>query len=305
MPVARIGFIGLGLMGRPMAKRLLAAGHELKVFNRSRGPVEELVRQGAEAAASPEDAAAGSDYTILMLPDSNDVRSVVLGERGVVHGARPGSTVIDMSTISPAVEREIHELLKQRGVEYLDAPVTGGTIGAEQGTLTIMVGGDYEVFKKTEPILRVLGQRIVYMGPSGSGQMTKICNQISVALSLLGACEALLLASKADLDLDKVIEVISSGAGGSWQLAHLGPAIINRDFRPGFKAAHLMKDLRIALEIGQEFNLPLLGTALMHQLLKSLSAKGEGALGTQAVIKVLEDLASHSVSKSPMDSKKS
>ncbi|MEM0482669.1 MAG: NAD(P)-dependent oxidoreductase [Nitrososphaerota archaeon] len=296
--MARIGFIGLGLMGRPMAKRLLAAGHVLKVFNRSRGPVEELASQGAEAAGSPEDAASGADYIILMLPDSKDVRMVVLGERGVVHGARPGSIVIDMSTISPAVEREIYESLRQREVGYLDAPVTGGTIGAEQGTLTIMVGGDHEVFKKAEPILRVLGQRIVYMGPIGSGQMTKICNQVSVALSLLGACEALLLASKAGLDLDKVIEVISSGAGSSWQLTNLGPAIVRRDFRPGFKAEHLLKDLRITLEIGQELTIPLPGTALMHQLFKSLAAKGEGALGTQAVIKVLEDLAGHVVSKS-------
>ncbi len=298
MHVARIGFIGLGLMGRPMAKRLLAAGHELKVFNRSKAPVEELVRHGAEAAGSPGEAADKSDYTILMLPDSKDVQGVVLGEKGVIYGAKPGSIVIDMSTISPAVEREIYKSLKQRGVGYLDAPVTGGTIGAEQGTLAIMVGGDYEVFKEAEPILRVLGQRIVYMGPSGSGQMTKICNQISVALSLFGACEALLLASKAGLDLDKVIEVISSGAGSSWQLANLGPAIVNRDFRPGFKAEHLMKDLRIALEIGQELNLPLPGTALIHQLFKSLAARGEGALGTQAVVKVLEDLARHTVSRS-------
>jgi 3-hydroxyisobutyrate dehydrogenase len=296
--VARIGFIGLGLMGKPMAKRLLSAGHELKVFNRSRGPVEELVRLGAEAAGSPAETASESDYTILMLPDSKDVRLVVLGERGVIQAAKPGSTVIDMSTISPVVEREIYATLKERGVGYLDAPVTGGTIGAEQGTLAIMVGGDYAVFKKAEPILRVLGQRIVYMGPSGSGQMTKICNQISVALSLLGACEALLLASKSGLDLDKVIEIISSGAGASWQLANLGPAIVNRDFRPGFKAEHLMKDLRIALEIGQELNLPLLGTALVHQLFKSLVARGEGALGTQAVVKVLEDLAHHIVSRS-------
>jgi len=296
--VAKIGFIGLGLMGRPMAKRLLAAGHELRVFNRSRPPVDELVRLGAEAANSPMGAARGSDYTILMLPDSKDVRGVVLGGSGVEQGAVAGSVVIDMSTISPATEREIYEALKKRGVGYLDAPVTGGTIGAERGTLVIMVGGDYEVFKSAEPILSVLGQKIVYMGPSGSGQLTKLCNQISVALSLLGTCEALLLASKVGLDLSKVIDVISTGAGSSWQLANLGPRIVEGDYRPGFKAEHLLKDLRITLEISQDHSLPLLGTGLMHQLFKSLVARGDGALGTQAVAKILEELAGHKISKS-------
>lgn len=291
-------------MGKPMAKRLLAAGHRMRVFNRSKKPVEELVELGAEAGRSPEDVARESEYTILMLPDSRDVKSVVLGEGGVIAGARSGSVVINMSTISPVTEREIYESLAARRVGYLDAPVTGGTLGAEQGTLVIMVGGDYENFKRAEPILSILGKKIMYMGPCGSGQLTKLCNQISVSLSLLGVCEALLLASRSGLDLRKVIEVISSGAGASWQMANLGPKIVERDFRPGFKAEHLSKDLRITLEIAQELSLPLPGSALVHQLLKSLVARGEGSSGTQALIKVLEELASHLVSESSMSPEK-
>lgn len=303
--MARVGFIGLGLMGRPMAKRLLAAGHELRVFNRSKPPIEELTKHGAEPASSPKDAAKGSEYTILMLPDSRDVLQVVLDERGVIEGAAPGSIVIDMSTVSPLTERRIAEVLARRGVKYLDAPVTGGTIGAEKGSLVIMVGGDKDAFNAAKEILSVLGQKIVYMGPSGSGQLMKLCNQISVALSLLGTCESLLLASKAGLDLEKVIDVISSGAGSSWQLANLGPRIVERDFRPGFKAEHLSKDLRIILEVAEELSLPLLGAALLHQLFKALVARGEGGLGTQALSKVLEDLARHEVSKPLIGSEKS
>ncbi|MEM1922618.1 MAG: NAD(P)-dependent oxidoreductase [Nitrososphaerota archaeon] len=303
--MARIGFIGLGLMGRPMAKRLLDAGHMLKVYNRSRAPVEELVKQGARAASSPKDAAEGSEYTILMLPDSGDVWNVALGEEGVVKGAAPGSIVIDMSTISPLTERRIAEELAKRGVKYLDAPVTGGTIGAEKGTLVIMVGGDYEAFNAAYDVLRVLGQKVVYMGASGSGQLTKLSNQISVALSLLGSCEALLFASKAGLDLGKVIEVIASGAGSSWQLANLGPKIVERDFRPGFKAEHLSKDLRITLEVAQELSLPLPGTALLHQLFKAVVARGDGVLGTQVLSKILEDLARHDLSKTLSGAEKS
>lgn len=296
--VARIGFIGLGLMGRTMAKRLLNAGHQLRVFNRSKPPVDELVRLGAEEASSPQRAAEGADYTILMLPDSHDVKDVALGEKGVLQGAPKGSIVIDMSTISPSVEREIYEVFTQKGVEYLDAPVTGGTIGAERGTLVIMVGGDFDAFERAEPILSLLGQKVVYMGPSGSGQLTKLCNQVSVSLSLLGACEALLLASKAGLDLNKVMDVISSGAGASWQLSNLGPKIVEGDYRPGFKAEHLSKDLRITLEVAQELSLPLPGVALVHQLMKSLVARGRGSLGTQALATVIEELAGHKISES-------
>jgi len=294
--MARIGFIGLGLMGRPMARRLIEAGHSLKVYNRSRKPVDEMVEIGAVPAGSPMETARGSEFTILMLPDSPDVEEVVLGEGGVAAGAERGSIVIDMSTVSPETERLIYRKLAQRGVRYLDAPVTGGTIGAERGTLVVMAGGDLDAFQASEPILRALGKYVYYMGPSGSGQLAKICNQVSVALSLLGACEALMLASKSGLDARKVVEAVSQGAGSSWQLTNLGPKIIDGDFRPGFKVEHLSKDLRIALEVSQRLSLPLPGAALVHQLLKSLVAKGWGSLGTQALAKVLEELAGHRVS---------
>ncbi len=280
-------------MGKPMAKRLLEAGHHLRVYNRSRRPIDELAAQGATPTASPREAASGAEFVILMLPDTPEVLEVVLGVNGVVEGASPGTTVIDMSTVSPETERDIERRLADVGVKYLDAPVTGGTIGAEQGTLTIMVGGDYEAFRRAEPILSLLGRKIIYMGPSGSGQLAKLCNQVSVALSLLGTCEALLLASKAGLDLKKVLEAISTGAGSSWQLVNLGPRIMNRDFDPGFKAEHLAKDLRIVSETSHILSLPLPGTAVVYQLLKSLVAKGKGSLGTQALITVLEELASH------------
>jgi 3-hydroxyisobutyrate dehydrogenase-like beta-hydroxyacid dehydrogenase len=280
-------------MGKPMAKRLLEAGHHLRVYNRSRRPIDELAAHGATPTGSPREAASGAEFVILMLPDTPEVVEVVLGVNGVVEGASPGTTVIDMSTVSPETEREVGRRLADVGVKYLDAPVTGGTIGAEQGTLTIMVGGDYEAFGRAEPILSLLGNKIIYMGPSGSGQLAKLCNQVSVALSLLGTCEALLLASKAGLDLKKVLEAISTGAGSSWQLVNLGPRIMARDFDPGFKAEHLAKDLRIVSETAHTLSLPLPGTAIVYQLLKSLVAKGKGALGTQALITVLEELASH------------
>jgi 3-hydroxyisobutyrate dehydrogenase-like beta-hydroxyacid dehydrogenase len=292
--VARVGFIGLGLMGKPMAKRIVAAGHSLKVYNRSKGPVEELARQGAVPAGSPKEASTGAEIVILMLPDSPEVREVVLGVNGVAEGAEAGTVVIDMSTVSPQTERELESRLAGLGIKYLDAPVTGGTAGAEQGTLTIMVGGDYDAFKRANQILSLLGKRVIYMGPSGSGQLAKLCNQISVVLSLLGACEALHFAKKAGLDLQKVMEILTTGAGSSWQLVNLGPRILARDFQPGFKAEHLAKDLRIISEITHNLSLPLPGTALVYQFFKSLVGKGRGGLGTQALITVLEEMSSQS-----------
>lgn len=290
-----VGFIGLGLMGKPMAKRILAAGYELTVHNRSRGPVEELVALGARAASSPRELAERSEVVITMLPDSPDVEKVVLGPGGVVEGARRGSVVIDMSTVSPAVEIAISEKLRERGVEYLDAPVSGGTSGAEAGTLTIMVGGSEEAFERVLPILRCMGRTIVHMGASGAGQLTKLCNQIAVSVNLLGTCEALLLASKAGLDVSRVIEVVGGGAGSSWQLLNLGPKMLSGDFSPGFKAEHLKKDLRIIREVCEQHKLPLLATNLVNELVKSLVEKGHGHLGTQALVLVLEELANHSL----------
>ncbi len=291
--MSKVGFIGLGLMGKPMSKRILQAGHELIVFNRSRAPVDELVALGASAAQSPGEVAEQAEFVIIMLPDSPDVEKVVLGREGVHEGAGKDTIVIDMSTVSPFTEIKIAEILKQKGVYYLDAPVTGSTPAAEAGTLTIMVGGPREAFDKSLPILQCMGKNIHYMGNNGAGQFTKLCNQIAVSLNLLGTCEALLLASKAGLDPLKVIEVLSSGAGSSWQLVNLGPKIVNKDFTPGFKAEHLRKDLRILSEVSEQFGLPLFGTTVVYQLVKSLVENGMGKCGTQSLITILEQLSRH------------
>jgi len=288
-----VGFIGLGLMGRPMSKRILAAGYKLVVHSRSSKPVEELVSLGAEKALNPKEVAERTDIVITMLPDSPDVKQVVLGPDGVIEGIRRGGIVVDMSTVSPLVEVEIAEELRKKGAEMLDAPVSGSTMGAEAGTLTIMVGGSKEAFEKCLPIFRTMGENITHMGGNGMGQMTKLCNQIAVSLNLLATCEALMLASKAGLDPKKVIEVIGSGAAGSWQLTNLGPKMVNRDFTPGFKVVHLRKDLRIVREVCEQLGLPLIGTGLVHELVKALEQHGLGASGTQALITVLEELAQH------------
>ncbi|MCS7117976.1 MAG: NAD(P)-dependent oxidoreductase [Thaumarchaeota archaeon] len=285
--MTRVAFIGLGLMGKPMAKRLLRCGHELTVHNRSRGPVEELEALGARAASSPEEAARSSEVTFLMLPDSKDVRDVVLGEGGLMGGLKSGSIVVDCSTVSPMTEVEIASKLAGLGVSYLDAPVTGGTVAAEAGTLTFMVGGEREAFERVRPLLECMGRRIEYMGPSGSGQLTKLANQIAVAGTLLAAAEALVFAVKVGLDPRKVLDVIGSGAAGSWQLNNLGPKMIERDYSPGFKVEHLRKDLRIVLEVAERTGVPLFGASTVHQLTKVLSAMGFDKHGTQAVFEVL------------------
>jgi len=291
----RVGFIGLGLMGKPMAKRLLAAQQQLVVFNRSRGPAEELAELGAIICENPKDLAESSDIVITMLPDSSDVKKVILGKDGVSSGVRKGGIVIDCSTISPLVEKEIAQQLSALGVEMLDAPVSGGTIGAEAGSLTFMVGGSRDVFEKCLPILEAMGKNVFYMGGSGMGSFTKLCNQLSVALTLLGTCEALLLASKAGLDPEKTIEVLATGAASSWQLVNLGPKMLQRDFKPGFKLEHLKKDLRLITEACEELNLPTLGSGLMHELLKATVNQGLGQSATPALILTLEQLANHEV----------
>ncbi|MEM0204791.1 MAG: NAD(P)-dependent oxidoreductase, partial [Nitrososphaerota archaeon] len=285
------GFIGLGLMGKPMATRLLKAGYRLVVYNRSSKPVEELTALGAIPASSPREVAERSEFVITMLPDNPDVRFVIAGSNGVIEGVRRGMVVIDMSTVSPYLAQELHKMLADKGVDFLDAPVSGSTMAAETGTLTIMVGGKYETYERALPIFRSMGDKIFYMGGPGMGAFTKLCNQIAVSLNLLATCEALLLAKKVGLDQQKVIEVISTGAGSSWQLTVLGPRMIKRDFTPGFKVQHLRKDLRIIREIAEQLGLSLLGTNLVAELIKALDQKGHGLDGTQSLITLLEELA--------------
>jgi 3-hydroxyisobutyrate dehydrogenase len=287
----RIGFIGLGIMGRPMARNLLGAGYPVTVWSRSRPPVKELAKDGAVAASCPREVAEHSDVVITMVTDSPDVERVALGEDGIIEGARRRLIVIDMSTISPDVTRHIAAQLAEEGVEMLDAPVSGGEHGAISGTLSIMVGGRQSTFERCKPILEVLGHKLVYCGPSGSGQTVKLCNQIVVGLNNLAMCEALVFAAKAGIDPAVVIDAVSAGAGNSWAIQNLAPMILQRDFRPGFKVAHQQKDLRLALEVAGERFVPLPGTSLVHQLFATIEADGLGAEGTQSLVKALEKLA--------------
>lgn len=293
----RIGFIGLGVMGKPMAKRLLEAGYPLIVWNRTRSKMEELVSAGAKGANSPKEVAENSDIVITMVTDSPDVEEVVLGSNGVIEGAREGMILVDMSTISPYVAKRIAAKLAEKGVKMLDAPVSGGDIGAKQGTLSIMVGGSLDTYKKVLPIFKVLGKRITYMGPNGSGQMTKLCNQIICALNIQAVCEGLTLAAKAGLELEKLLNVVTAGAAGSWMLSNLGPKMVKGDFEPGFRIKHQIKDLRLVLEAASNLKLPLPGTALVQQMLRAVEAEGLGDKGTQALIVAMEKLANFKVSK--------
>ena len=292
----RLGFIGLGIMGRPMARNLLSAGYQLTVWNRSRPGIEALVEAGAAEADSPRTVAERSDIVITIVGDSPDVEAVALGERGILAGAHDGLVHIDMTTMSPAVTRTIAERYAAAGVEMLDAPVSGGEQGATGGTLSIMAGGREEVFARCRPVFEALGRTIVYCGPSGSGQVVKLCNQVVVGLNNLAMSEALVLAAKAGVAPATMIEAVRSGAGASWALQNLAPRILEGDFSPGFKIAHQQKDLRLALELAAQGSTPLPGTALVHQLFAALEAEGMGEDGTQALVKALEKLANVSLS---------
>jgi 3-hydroxyisobutyrate dehydrogenase len=291
MSKPRVGFIGLGIMGRPQCNNLIKAGFPLTVWNRSQPGIDAVVGYGALAARSAADVAARSDVTITMVNDSPDVRHVILGPGGVAEGAKPGGVVIDMSTISPTVTREIAGELQGRGVRMLDAPVSGGEVGAIAGTLSIMVGGEEEVFEQCRPVLEAMGKNIVYIGPSGAGQTVKLCNQVACVLNLLAMGECLMLAARSGVDPARMLQAVTQGAAGSWMLTHLAPRVLKGDFNPGFMIRLQQKDLRLVLEAASELKLPLPGTALVNQLYRSVEAEGGGDLGTQAIVKALEALA--------------
>ena len=291
----RIGFIGLGIMGRPMARNLLRAGYRLTVWNRSRPGIEALLAEGAQEAADVKGVAEASDVMITMVGDSPDVEQVALAPRGLSEGAHPGLVHIDMSTISPETTRTIALRLAEAGIDMLDAPVSGGEQGAINGTLSIMAGGKAEVLERCRPVLGAMGEKIVHCGLHGSGQIVKLCNQVVVGLNNLALCEALVLAAKAGVQPQRMLEAVGAGAGNSWAIANLGPKMLERDFRPGFKVEHQQKDLRLALATAREQRLPLPGTALVHQLFAALEAEGLGSEGTQALVKALEKLGNLSV----------
>lgn len=294
----RIGFIGLGIMGRPMCNNLLKAGYSLTVWNRSQPGIDEVVGYGASAGDSPADVAGKSDVIITIVGDSPDVEQVTLGANGILEGAGAGKIQIDMTTISPEVTREIAGKLAAKGMDMLDAPVSGGDAGAIAGTLSIMVGGKEEVFQRCQPVFQAMGKNIIYIGDHGAGQTTKLCNQIAVALHMLAGCEAIMLASKSGIDPQRMLDAISGGAAGSWMLNNLAPRIIRRDFDPGFMIRWAQKDIRLVLQAAEALDLPLPGTALMHQVWRGVQAhEGGNEMGTQAAILALEGMADYQVPK--------
>ena len=286
----RVGFIGLGIMGRPMAGHILRAGYPLTVHNRTRSKTEELVAAGARVAGSPAEVASRCEFIITMVTDSADVEQVVAGPRGILEGIRPGSTVIDMSTIAPETELHLDRELRSRGCSLIDAPVSGGDVGARQATLAIMAGGDRQVFDRVRPILEVLGRSVTHCGPVGTGQVTKLCNQILVSINLLGVSEALLFARRNGLDPMIMIRAVEGGAAASWQLSNLGPRIVAGDFAPGFMVDLMQKDLRLVAQTGAATGCPLPATTLVQKLFQSAQARGDGRQGTQSLARVLEGI---------------
>jgi len=292
----RIGFIGLGIMGRPMAFNLLKNGYEVSIYNRTESKVAPFVEKGAKQSLSPAEVARVSDVVITMLGDSSDVEQIILGKCGVIEGGQPGLIVIDMGTISPKTTKEIAVCLKEKGMEMLDAPVSGGEKGAIEGTLTIMVGGNKEIFEECIPVFEAMGKRINYFGGTGMGQTTKLGNQIMCSLTLMGISEGLLFASKAGLDLERFIGALSGGMAQSALLTVFGPKISKRDFEPGFMVKHEQKDLRLVLEAAHELNLSLPGIGLVQQMYNAVEAEDNGeTLGHHSLVKALEKLAGYRI----------
>jgi 3-hydroxyisobutyrate dehydrogenase len=287
----RIGWVGTGVMGSSMCSRLLAAGHPVSVTTRTREKADALVDAGARWADSPAAVARESDVVFVMVGYPADVEDVVLGADGVLTALAPGGVLVDTTTSRPALAFEIARRAADAGVVALDAPVSGGDVGARNGTLSIMVGGDADGFARVHPILERLGTTIVHQGPPGAGQHTKLTNQIVVAGNLVAMCEALLYASRAGLDVDSVLASISGGAASSWALSNLAPRVVAGDFAPGFFVDHFVKDLAIALDEAARLQLALPGLALVHQLAVALQAQGHGRDGTQSLILALERLS--------------
>jgi 3-hydroxyisobutyrate dehydrogenase len=287
----RLAFIGLGIMGQPMAGHLLAAGHTLTVHNRTKAKAEALIGRGAKWADSPAEAARGADVMFICVTDTPDVEAVVLGAHGVLEAARAGMLVVDHSTISPSATRRFAEALAAKGAALLDAPVSGGDVGARNATLAIMVGGEATAFDAVLPLLRHMGKTITHCGPCGAGQLTKLVNQILVSVNNLATCEALSFAVRNGLDPVKTIQAVAGGAAGSWQLQNLGPRMVGGDFAPGFMIDLQQKDLRLVMRAAGESRTPVPAASLVHQLFAAAQAAGRGRDGTQALYTVLRALA--------------
>jgi 3-hydroxyisobutyrate dehydrogenase len=279
----RIGWIGTGVMGRSMCGHLIAKGYPVTVHSRTHDKAKPLVDAGATWAASPREVAERADVVVTMVGFPDEVRAVLLGEPGVVASARPGTIVVDMSTSAPDLAREIDRAARARGVHAVDAPVSGGDVGAREARLSIMIGGDEEIVQSLEPLWSTLGKTWVRQGPAGAGQHTKMANQVLIATCMIGVCEALLYGFRAGLDLDTMLKSVASGAAGSWSLSNYGPRIIAGNFDPGFFVEHFIKDMAIALDESRRMGLSLPGLALAQQLYLSVQACGWGKRGTHAL----------------------
>ncbi len=290
----KLGFIGLGIMGRPMALNLRRAGHALWVYARRAESMKPLAEAGAVACLSPQEVAANADVTFIMVSDTPDVEQVIFGDKGVIHGARRGSAVVDMSTISPAATRVIAEKLAQRGVEMLDAPVSGGEVGALNATLSIMVGGRDKTFQRVKPLFELMGKNIVYVGDHGAGQVAKACNQIVVSMTLQGVSEALTFARRNGVDAAKVRDALMGGSASGKILEVHGKRMLDNEFKPGFKVKLHQKDLRIVIEDAHKLGIGLPGTALVAQHLNALMGSGDGELDSAAIVKVVERMSNKS-----------
>jgi len=287
----KIGFIGIGIMGRHMAAHLMNAGHELVLFDIVPAAVEELVQAGAQAADSCRAVAERTDLVISMVPDSPDVEKVALGENGIIEAARPGLIYVDMSTIAPQTAIKVADVLGKQGVRCLDAPVSGGQVGAQNATLSIMVGGPEDLFDQVLPILQVMGKTVTLCGGNGAGQVVKACNQIQVALNFVGMAEALVLGAKAGVDPNIILRVLSGGYAQTRVMEVRGPKIAKGEFEPGFRSRFHYKDLNIIMDTARNLNVPLPATAVAHELFSALMALDRGDLDHSAVITVIEDLA--------------
>lgn len=286
-----IGWIGTGVMGRWMCQHLLDQGYVIIVYNRTRVKAEPLLQSGATWAATPSEVSRQADIVFTMVGFPNDVRAVYLGEQGVLSGAHKGLITVDMTTTEPHLAQEISAAAEPLGVRTVDAPVSGGDIGARNAQLSIMVGGDPETVQTVLPLLEIMGKQIVHQGPAGAGQHTKMCNQIVIAGTMIGVCESLLYGYRAGLGLDQVLASISGGAAGCWSLTNLAPRILKRNFDPGFYVAHFLKDMGIALDEARRMNLCLPGLALVHQLYLSVAGNGGADKGTQALMLALEEMS--------------
>jgi 3-hydroxyisobutyrate dehydrogenase len=287
----RVGWVGTGVMGRWMCQHLRTKGYQATVYNRSREKAQPLLEAGAAWGDTPKAVAERSDVVFAIVGFPRDVREVFLGPQGALAGSKSGAVLVDMTTSEPSLAREIYEAAKAKGVASVDAPVSGGDVGARNAALSIMVGGDADAVEAVRPLLECMGKTVVHQGPAGAGQHTKMVNQVLIASGMVGVCEALLYGYKAGLDLKTVLQSVGGGAAASWSLNNLGPRIIDRNFEPGFFVEHFIKDMRIALDEAERMNLALPGLALAKQLYEAVRAQGYGRKGTHALMLALEHLS--------------